>query len=1093
MLGVLLLALSAFGSDAPFAGTLWTAQTGAVAGHPVPLPSADAAEAILVTSGERLLLIDPAGRIQKEMKLDRPAAAAPIAGHLWNDTRIGIVAFDIWGSVYCFDREGRRLWKHTRESNMGPYRLPVLADLDGDKAPEILLTDSLGYLIALDNKGRVRLELQATRYRLSPPVVADVDGDGHPEIFFSDDDKEVICTDYQGRVRWTRKVDGRFGRALPLVADTAGDGRYKLLIPSSFVAAKPGIWALDAITGEYQWKAESLLQTYQSTVVADLDGDGSQEVLFADKNTSVYCADAQGKRRWATLLDGRGIFFAPAVADLDGSGQATIFQAARDQGENGQSLYALNAQGKIVQTLPLPGGGGFSPSLVRFKGDQELKLVVASKGGQLLCIRLAQNGAKARALWSTMRGSDSSNGFVPSKHKVTVRAVQLPALAALERRDAVEGVNHVITDALPASVVASIQAIAPDGAIQSRIIRNDRDAFQVRGDFTAVAPGTYKVFLTTLEAEGGRVLTRRQFVYTMAPAFAGINARQTKFESRLNPARRDLHDWAVANTRASLSFARTSNTAELFNSVRSDYRYYNALLDRVAADKPAGAVVVYQIPNPWPATDLIDFLRQTAPKPNQLSLTMAGNEYESIGLTISNLGTRAASFHIECNTVGTTPAPKVLEFREVPLITNAYPRQPNEDVLPKLGEGNLMRLGPLETRKLWITVHSRDLAAGDHKAKIRIGDIASSALPVEVALDVHVSRTRLPEKRTFRQENWLFFPGGAPDADLEERTFAEALAHGVNVFNVPAISLRVDAEGNVLSANIEAHDHMINKLRGRALFLTMGSIGIEWPKDFKPSTELADKTYAMGIRWYATHMKRLGLDYSDYALYIQDEPGLLGYDKSWETWVANLKRIKAADPKMRIYADPAGGAKPEILKPVAHLLSILQPDLHLVRENPEGMKDAVGSAEYWQYEAPGDQRNLDPLGFYRMKPWVSFQMGMVGGGYWVYQYTPLWLLDPTLGPEYGAVYPTATGPVTTKRWEASRDGIEDYELLNLLRTRAGNSPEARKLLDDAVAYVTRGQEHVSDISRQLRAYTPDYPTWMQYRSKIIDMIERLPQ
>ena len=88
-----------------------------------------------------------------------------------------------------------------------------------------------------------------------------MDGDGRPEILFSTEDKEVICIDNRGQVRWTRKLDGRFGRSLPLVADVAGDGRYQVLVPSSYVQLKPGVWALDARTSEKQWKAESQLQT----------------------------------------------------------------------------------------------------------------------------------------------------------------------------------------------------------------------------------------------------------------------------------------------------------------------------------------------------------------------------------------------------------------------------------------------------------------------------------------------------------------------------------------------------------------------------------------------------------------------------------------------------------------------------------------------------------------------------------------------------------------------------------------------------------------------------------------------------------------
>jgi hypothetical protein len=123
-------------------------------------------------------------------------------------------------------------------------------------------------------------------------------------------------------------------------------------------------------------------------------------------------------------------------------------------------------------------------------------------------------------------------------------------------------------------------------------------------------------------------------------------------------------------------------------------------------------------------------------------------------------------------------------------------------------------------------------------------------------------------------------------------------------------------------------------------------------------------------------------------------------------------------------------------------------------------------------------------------------MGMTGGGYWVYSSTPYWFADSSAGTEYGSVYPTDRGPVTTKRWEASREGIQDFELLSLLKQTAQQCPlagrqEALKLLDDAVAFVTHGQEKVTDISRHVRAYTPDYERWMQYRLALIRMQEKL--
>src|SRR5439155_7387998 len=223
-------------------------------------------------------------------------------------------------------------------------------------------------------------------------------------------------------------------------------------------------------------------------------------------------------------------------------------------------------------------------------------------------------------------------------------------------------------------------------------------------------------------------------------------------------------------------------------------------------------------------------------------------------------------------------------------------------------------------------------------------------------------------------------------------------------------------------------------LRGRAFFLISGPVSVRWPANAHPSAATQEKTFADTLRWYAEHMRSLGCDYDDYAIYLQDEPGLLGRDSAFEAFVAQVKRFKAAEPRIQLYANPAGGARAELLRPLDGLIDVWAPDLHLVREQPEEVTKLFQRARhYWHYEAPGDQRTLDPLGFYRMKPWVAFQMGMTGGGYWVYSSADFWGTTPGVSDEYGSIYRTDKGPVTTKRWEASRDGIEDFELLWLLR------------------------------------------------------------
>ncbi|MBI1787727.1 MAG: hypothetical protein HYR60_09285, partial [Acidobacteria bacterium] len=498
-----------------------------------------------------------------------------------------------------------------------------------------------------------------------------------------------------------------------------------------------------------------------------------------------------------------------------------------------------------------------------------------------------------------------------------------------------------------------------------------------------------------------------------------------------------------------------------------------------------GPVLVRQLANPWAALDPAAFVE----RPNRLELAMLGNEYESAALAVTNLQTRAADFRIAAG----PELKNAVQFREAPLVLPDSIGFPSEDVLPLLGEGQTLRLGPGETRKLWLTFHSRDLPPGEIRSSIRIGDLASQEPPLDAPVVVKVYRTRLPDRLTYRHCNWLYL-ANISDRAVREAVMRDALEHGTNVFNVPGCSLEADAEGKLGKARTEVHDELVANLRGRAFFLINGSVGLSWPAGAKISREVQDRAYAEALRWYAGHMRSLGVDYAGYAFYLQDEPGLMGQDAGFDQWVEQVKRVKAADARLQIYANPAGGAHAEVLAPVAGLIDVWQPDLHLLRDQPEELGRIFRQGkQYWHYEAPADQRNLHPLGFYRMKPWVAFQLGMTGGGYWVYSGSPYWFFDPGRSTEYGAVYLTDKGPVTTKRWEASRDGAEDFELLWMLRQKArrANSREALRLLDEAVAFVTKDQEQASDIARQLRPYAPDYSRWMEYREKLIRMLETL--
>jgi hypothetical protein len=78
-------------------------------------------------------------------------------------------------------------------------------------------------------------------------------------------------------------------------------------------------------------------------------------------------------------------------------------------------------------------------------------------------------------------------------------------------------------------------------------------------------------------------------------------------------------------------------------------------------------------------------------------------------------------------------------------------------------------------------------------------------------------------------------------------------------------------------------------------------------------------------------------------------------------------------------------------------------------------------------------------------PWWAFKHGLTGAGFWVYadSGSASWHDYATPMGYYGVVYGSANAPVDTHgekiipscRWEAWREGVEDYQYLITLQTR----------------------------------------------------------
>jgi hypothetical protein len=224
-----------------------------------------------------------------------------------------------------------------------------------------------------------------------------------------------------------------------------------------------------------------------------------------------------------------------------------------------------------------------------------------------------------------------------------------------------------------------------------------------------------------------------------------------------------------------------------------------------------------------------------------------------------------------------------------------------------------------------------------------------------------------------------------------------------------------------------------------------------------------------------SHLKEQGVDYDKFALYPFDESIADDYYKL-------AKLIKSVDPKIRLYANSFGKGPKEFMR-FRELIDIwcLQ-DSHIVKHPDWFEKIKSFGKQMWTYECLEPMKAQKPYSYYRLLPWRAFKRNQSGAGFWIYYYglgfesgdVP-W--DDTLRPHgfSGVVYGKKAGNsiglnesiVPSRRWQAWREGVEDYQYLyelqqaiNKKKTKdAKNANKAQKILDDQVDRVLNSPDN----------------------------------
>jgi len=222
--------------------------------------------------------------------------------------------------------------------------------------------------------------------------------------------------------------------------------------------------------------------------------------------------------------------------------------------------------------------------------------------------------------------------------------------------------------------------------------------------------------------------------------------------------------------------------------------------------------------------------------------------------------------------------------------------------------------------------------------------------------------------------------------------------------------------------------------------------------------------------WLA-HLKALGLGYKDFCVQVWDE----ATGENTPYVVEGGKLLRQIDPKVRLVMDGAQSVKevqamdPYIDVWIPHLRCLLSPKV-----GPKLLAEYRKTGEpIYTYTCSVNMKSQSAYTYHRLKPWQAARLGLDGVFYWAYN---SWRGDPWNdfdGPiaDCGAIYDGVDGPITSRRWEASREGIEDWQIMRLLERLAQGDPaattRARKQIDEALDTVLTHKDR-RELANQCR-------------------------
>jgi len=443
-------------------------------------------------------------------------------------------------------------------------------------------------------------------------------------------------------------------------------------------------------------------------------------------------------------------------------------------------------------------------------------------------------------------------------------------------------------------------------------------------------------------------------------------------------------------------------------------------------------LVVWPAP-PW--ASLFPFDWPTRADTGEPFTSLLQGEWGELALNLTNTSARPLEAEVSIESLS-GPDGEVsadgLRLREV-VYVEAFGFRVKADALVPIRKP--LRLPPGMTKQLWITVDSRGLEPGEYEAVLGLDVHNGQKLRPKIAFEV--VPVAMPDEPTLTTANFSYFTWPVAQ-DFPDQVAQNLREHYTNAQCIPNAYIpypKADAEGNFTEPlDFSGLDYNIELMPETRLWILWP--GFEWDYGQMMPKEGDERRAKIFTRWVTDvldHMREKGYGLDNVAFFWMDEPG---QKHMRERVLPSSKLLREIEPKALVWMDITGDNTADSLKEMEPYIDIWCP------VSSKANWDFWAGKRLWFYTTASN-KGQDPSAYYRYQLWQAFNWGCEGHAFWVYTDRGL-LWDDYAGnsPSYSIVYDGPDGVIDSKRWEAYRAGIEDYEVCRMLADAIENARQA---------------------------------------------------